>query len=99
LMFFFSSRRRHTSSKRDWSSDVCSSDLLHLLASSYRLIFYTFYTNEDMQYHSNLIFHLIFRQKVQLTYLDYAVLKFLQFQAYTVTPSNTPSTHSFTYAS
>src|SRR5699024_5438280 len=25
--FFYSSRRRHTSSKRDWSSDVCSSDL------------------------------------------------------------------------
>src|SRR5690349_15983802 len=24
--FFFSSRRRHTSSLRDWSSDVCSSD-------------------------------------------------------------------------
>src|SRR5699024_7752553 len=24
--FFFSSRRRHTTSKRDWSSDVCSSD-------------------------------------------------------------------------
>src|SRR5207249_6079003 len=27
LAFFFSSRRRHTRSKRDWSSDVCSSDL------------------------------------------------------------------------
>src|SRR5699024_11437476 len=27
LLFFFSSRRRHTRSKRDWSSDVCSSDL------------------------------------------------------------------------
>src|SRR5699024_11627108 len=27
LCFFFSSRRRHTRSKRDWSSDVCSSDL------------------------------------------------------------------------
>src|SRR5438105_668658 len=27
LWFFFSSRRRHTSSTRDWSSDVCSSDL------------------------------------------------------------------------
>src|SRR5699024_11894518 len=27
IVFFFSSRRRHTSSKRDWSSDVCSSDL------------------------------------------------------------------------
>src|SRR5699024_12043562 len=26
--FFFQSRRRHTISKRDWSSDVCSSDLL-----------------------------------------------------------------------
>src|SRR5699024_11634407 len=25
--FFFASRRRHTSSNRDWSSDVCSSDL------------------------------------------------------------------------
>src|SRR5207247_8211499 len=26
--FFFSSRRRHTRSTRDWSSDVCSSDLI-----------------------------------------------------------------------
>src|SRR5438067_10629673 len=28
VCFFFSSRRRHTRSKRDWSSDVCSSDLV-----------------------------------------------------------------------
>src|SRR5690606_22731857 len=27
VIFFFSSRRRHTSFSRDWSSDVCSSDL------------------------------------------------------------------------
>src|SRR5690349_24422658 len=27
MRFFFSSRRRHTRSLRDWSSDVCSSDL------------------------------------------------------------------------
>src|SRR5206468_9660516 len=27
FIFFFSSRRRHTRSDRDWSSDVCSSDL------------------------------------------------------------------------
>src|SRR5206468_9627547 len=27
---FFSSRRRHTRSDRDWSSDVCSSDLIFL---------------------------------------------------------------------
>src|SRR5699024_10872416 len=31
-IFFFSSRRRHTRSKRDWSSDVCSSDLVLPLA-------------------------------------------------------------------
>src|SRR3989442_2828904 len=27
MFFFFSSRRRHTRCGRDWSSDVCSSDL------------------------------------------------------------------------
>src|SRR5205809_6543709 len=30
LLFFFSSRRRHTRCSRDWSSDVCSSDLSSL---------------------------------------------------------------------
>src|SRR5436309_16106826 len=29
MCFFFSSRRRHTIFSRDWSSDVCSSDLKH----------------------------------------------------------------------
>src|SRR5256884_1632687 len=28
MVFFFSSRRRHTRCSRDWSSDVCSSDLI-----------------------------------------------------------------------
>src|SRR5690606_40814361 len=28
LIFFFSIRRRHTRFSRDWSSDVCSSDLV-----------------------------------------------------------------------
>src|SRR6266498_5678668 len=28
VFFFFSSRRRHTRCGRDWSSDVCSSDLV-----------------------------------------------------------------------
>src|SRR6266508_6525247 len=32
--FFFSSRRRHTRWPRDWSSDVCSSDLAGFPASS-----------------------------------------------------------------
>src|SRR5438876_7898134 len=31
FVFFFSSRRRHTRWTGDWSSDVCSSDLLNLV--------------------------------------------------------------------
>src|SRR6266498_5069203 len=31
FFFFFSSRRRHTRCGRDWSSDVCSSDLIRNL--------------------------------------------------------------------
>src|SRR5207302_7431956 len=34
FFFFFSSRRRHTRFSRDWSSDVCSSDLFVGLAIS-----------------------------------------------------------------
>src|SRR5216683_3492172 len=39
FFFFFSSRRRHTRSDRDWSSDVCSSDLAveRLPDGSYRV--------------------------------------------------------------
>src|SRR2546429_4206393 len=33
-VFFFSSRRRHTRCSRDWSSDVCSSDLVTANAQS-----------------------------------------------------------------
>src|SRR5436309_4159143 len=33
-IFFFSSRRRHTRFSRDWSSDVCSSDLEKLAAGN-----------------------------------------------------------------
>src|SRR3712207_8997432 len=34
FFFFFSSRRRHTRYWRDWSSDVCSSDLRSLVAAA-----------------------------------------------------------------
>src|SRR5690606_40975222 len=34
FVFFFSSRRRHTRFSRDWSSDVCSSDLMALLETA-----------------------------------------------------------------
>src|SRR6267378_6699566 len=37
ISFFFSSRRRHTRSLRDWSSDVCSSDLAGDLIGGWQL--------------------------------------------------------------
>src|SRR5687768_18476058 len=37
FIFFFSSRRRHTRCSRDWSSDVCSSDLARPLAPLFPL--------------------------------------------------------------
>src|SRR6267143_6535949 len=37
LIFFFSSRRRHTIWNCDWSSDVCSSDLLDANVASARI--------------------------------------------------------------
>src|SRR3989449_5404218 len=39
FLFFFSSRRRHTRCSRDWSSDVCSSDLSGALGRFSRSIF------------------------------------------------------------
>src|SRR6266498_3712996 len=38
FFFFFSSRRRHTRCGRDWSSDVCSSDLLSALGPLSRAV-------------------------------------------------------------
>src|SRR5690606_39378550 len=40
VLFFFSSRRRHTRFSRDWSSDVCSSDLLfgHLVLADRNVV-------------------------------------------------------------
>src|SRR2546426_8523718 len=36
--FFFSSRRRHTRLQGDWSSDVCSSDLIALATARCRVV-------------------------------------------------------------
>src|SRR5690606_41014861 len=38
LYFFFSSRRRHTRFSRDWSSDVCSSDLCVDMAQQFAAV-------------------------------------------------------------
>src|SRR5438874_3939177 len=47
--FFFSSRRRHTRSLRDWSSDVCSSDLKSTAHHSFR---HVVATAHDPGFHS-----------------------------------------------
>ena len=56
LFFFFSSRRRHTRLRRDWSSDVCSSDLSAVLI----VVAYTVYLSA--QYTAGgIIFQALFR--------------------------------------
>src|SRR5690606_25465948 len=48
LFFLFSSRRRHTSFSRDWSADVCSSDLLiERVSAEHRRDFDTFRISVD----------------------------------------------------
>src|SRR2546422_4067807 len=39
FFFFFSSRRRHTRCSRDWSSDVCSSDLKYMEVARFAMDF------------------------------------------------------------
>src|SRR5207253_6147788 len=50
-LFFFSSRRRHTRWPRDWSSDVCSSDLDQpaIKLSLARVFMYTGQINDAKQ--------------------------------------------------
>src|SRR5690606_39373057 len=45
--FFFSSRRRHTRFSRDWSSDVCSSDLFQRINHPL-ILFYLIFTRTDI---------------------------------------------------
>src|SRR5947209_19025837 len=53
MCFFFSSRRRHTRYWRDWSSDVCSSDLHHAVEVGRGLEVFLDYT-EDFQASTDL---------------------------------------------
>src|SRR5687768_18333992 len=48
FLFFFSSRRRHTRCSRDWSSDVCSTDLSSILGR-HDIVF------ADRQNHASLV--------------------------------------------
>src|SRR5690625_7507939 len=49
-MFFFSSRRRHTRWLRDWSSDVCSSDLSAAERYAAAVVLYEMATGKHPQY-------------------------------------------------
>src|SRR5699024_11324230 len=59
----FSSRRRHTRSKRDWSSDVCSSDLIDPLALLKIICLVPFPSLRSVSHHLQL------HQAVALIYL------------------------------
>src|SRR5690606_39520379 len=48
--FFFSSRRRHTRFSRDWSSDVCSSDLADQSNEGVRAVGCVFTSGSDPEY-------------------------------------------------
>src|SRR5699024_7373526 len=48
--FFFSSRRRHTRSKRDWSSDVCSSDLAQVSNKDIRRKYWSTSENYELRF-------------------------------------------------
>src|SRR5699024_12005050 len=54
-IFFFSSRRRHTRSKRDWSSDVCSSDLSEIDLKALRVDGGAVKNNFLMQFQSDML--------------------------------------------
>src|SRR5204863_4609151 len=68
FFFFFSSRRRHTRSLRDWSSDVCSSDLPNALfyqtARNFNQVDQRL--DFDNEFHAGR--HLLFRLKDSLDY-------------------------------
>src|SRR6266436_9428591 len=51
FFFFFSSRRRHTRCSRDWSSDVCSSDLLKLLILTVQIVIYFLHQSHSLRAH------------------------------------------------
>src|ERR1022692_2293956 len=46
-LFFFSSRRRHTRLQGDWSSDVCSSDLVDVFGDHFCRCRVTFIAEDD----------------------------------------------------
>src|SRR5256885_9408406 len=55
LVFFFSSRRRHTRLQGDWSSDVCSSDLVDSSTNAGGVTWYWGYEHSQSAQGTNLV--------------------------------------------
>src|SRR5438045_4824519 len=49
IFFFFSSRRRHTRCLSDWSSDVCSSDLIPLPPATFEFLVFSLKMQAEMR--------------------------------------------------
>src|SRR2546429_1646641 len=67
--FFFSSRRRHTRCSRDWSSDVCSSDLGERTANTsttFAPAVESFVDNDGKKYHCRVALPGIDPKEVQI---------------------------------
>src|SRR5258705_152321 len=65
FFFFFSSRRRHTRCLSDWSSDVCSSDLVNDLPPKDRdiaMVFQNYALYPHMSVYDNMAFGLKMRK-------------------------------------
>src|SRR3712207_7518226 len=63
IVFFFSSRRRHTRYWRDWSSDVCSSDLRFVHEERVR------FGDLDAMRHLNNVVFLRYFETARITFL------------------------------
>src|SRR5690606_40635712 len=73
FLFFFSSRRRHTRFSRDWSSDVCSSDL-YQGSSSEALLKGEIKTTQGLGFIDNVIVDTHFVQRGRIGRLFQAVV-------------------------
>src|SRR5699024_12202765 len=80
-----SSRRRHTRSKRDWSSDVCSSDLAlfgigllvwFLLSRRERLDYLVAHSNNRLRVSTTDLFGEIIAQEIQFIIIDSGITLF-----------------------
>src|SRR5699024_11952171 len=71
LYFLFSIRRRHTISKRDLSSDVCSSDLVAVIISTVCMLLYIWFRFKDIRFATSAVTALIHDVLVVLAF--YAV--------------------------